>query len=292
MANKKKKKKSNKPKTAAAPATDKLAKEKEEFEASVEKKTKPASSKPDSAKPASAKGARNTALDDEENVQAVRNRSGWFFIAGGIAIFAICSFIQANAGSSMFSLTYAATEDAVLKTLVNVTFVPGWVLTVGLITLGVITLVQASKNKGKGKTVIKSKARAKDPKKANKKPNIFRRFIEYLKQVRLEIKRTTWPTKNEVLNMTIIVIVALLFFGAFIFIIDFIMVEILNLYSGLAPDISAVDVGALDPGALDPGAVDPGAVDPGAVDPGAVDPGAADAANGADATGTDAENHG
>jgi len=91
------------------------------------------------------------------------------------------------------------------------------------------------KGKGKDKKVIKSQARAKDPKKTNKKPNLFRRFVEYLKQVRLEIKRTTWPTKNEVLNMAIIVLVALLFFGILIFIIDFIMVQLLNLYGHLLP---------------------------------------------------------
>ncbi|MDR2035631.1 MAG: preprotein translocase subunit SecE [Coriobacteriales bacterium] len=91
---------------------------------------------------------------------------------------------------------------------------------------------EKAKDKGKDNkpVVIKSQSRAKDPKKANKKPNIFRRFVDYLKQVRLEIKRTTWPTKNEVLNMTIIVMVALLFFGVLIFVIDLIMVELLKLY--------------------------------------------------------------
>ena len=103
-----------------------------------------------------------------------------------------------------------------------------------------------SSEKGKEKAVVKSKARAKDPKKPDKKPNIFKRFAEYLKQVRLEIKRTTWPTKNEVLNMTIIVLVALLFFGAFIFVIDLVMVELVGLYAGLAPDAGVVDASALD----------------------------------------------
>ncbi len=110
------------------------------------------------------------------------------------------------------------------------------------------TAGKGSGDKGKKEAVVKSKARAKDPKKANKKPNIFRRFIEYIKQVRLEIKRTTWPTKNEVLNMTIIVIVALLFFGIFIFVINFIMVTLLELYGTLAPDAAAS--AALDPSAL------------------------------------------
>ncbi|MDR1358986.1 MAG: preprotein translocase subunit SecE [Coriobacteriales bacterium] len=124
-----------------------------------------------------------------------------------------------------------------------------------------------AKEKGKEKAVVnKSQARARDPKKAAKKPNIFRRAIEYFKQVRLEIKRTTWPTGNEVLNMTIIVIVALLFFGVFIFVIDLIMVELIKLYSALVPDASVVDPSLVDTGAVDTGAVDTGAADLDAAD--------------------------
>ena len=124
-----------------------------------------------------------------------------------------------------------------------------------------------SSAKGKEKekpVVVKSQARAKDPKKAAKKPNIFRRFIEYLKQVRLEIKRTTWPTKNEVLNMAIIVLVALLFFGVLIFIIDQIMIVLLKQYGQLvptlAPDVSSPDffVDGANSGADVADVVDPG----------------------------------
>lgn len=138
-----------------------------------------------------------------------------------------------------------------------------------------------AKNKGKdkGKDVVKSQARAKDPKKSNKKPNIFRRFIEYIKQVRLEIKRTTWPTKHEVLNLTIIVLIALLFFGVLIFILDFIMVQLLQLYAGLAPDGAVADAAALADAAS--GVDGSGAAD------------GADAAAGADtADGTDATDGG
>ena len=157
---KKKKKHANRPKPVAAPSTDKLAKDKAEFEASVEaakEKTEAASKK-------------ETKTSDKEKEKA--------------------------------------------------------------------------KGKDKGKTVVKARAKDKDPKKANKKPNIFRRFADYVKQVRLEIKRTTWPTGNEVLNMTIIVLVALLFFGTFIFLIDQAMVRLLNLYGHLVPTVD-LDMNAL-----------------------------------------------
>ena len=160
MANKKKKS-ANRPKTVSAPASDKLARDREEFEDSVREQSKPA------------KTEEKTSVKDKDK--------------------------------------------------------------------------DRDKDKDKKKTVVKSQARAKDPKKA-KKPNLFRRFVDYLKQVRLEIKRTTWPTKNEVLNMTIIVMVALAFFGTLIFLIDLAMVELLNLYGQLIPEggttLAAADAAA------------------------------------------------
>jgi preprotein translocase subunit SecE len=142
------------------------------------------------------------------------------------------------------------------------------------------------KDKSKDKTVVKSKARAKDPKKADKKPNIFQRLVEYIKQVRLEIKRTTWPTRGEVLNMTIIVIVALVFFGVLIFILDFVMVELLNLYGSFAPDTATIDtpidLSAADVGAGDTG-VAPDASGADATADAAADAGAADLGTGSDA---------
>ena len=81
------------------------------------------------------------------------------------------------------------------------------------------------------------------PKKAQKKPNIIRRFITYISNVRLEVKRTTWPTRNEVLNMTIIVIIALLFFGILIMIVDQIMVVVVRFLSQFKLGVNAGDVG-------------------------------------------------
>ncbi|MCL2756579.1 MAG: preprotein translocase subunit SecE [Coriobacteriia bacterium] len=99
------------------------------------------------------------------------------------------------------------------------------------------------------KNVQKSTAKSasKSQKKTNKKPNIFKRFAAYIRNVRLEIKRTTWPSRKEVLNMTIIVVVALLFFGVLILVLDQVMVQIVNFLSQFkvganAPADNAVNV--------------------------------------------------
>jgi len=79
----------------------------------------------------------------------------------------------------------------------------------------------------------KDAAKKQDVKKAdkNKKPGLFERLKDYLHNVKLEMKRVTWPTKQEVINCSIIVVCTLIFFGVFIFLIDSGIVALLELYS-------------------------------------------------------------
>jgi preprotein translocase subunit SecE len=49
----------------------------------------------------------------------------------------------------------------------------------------------------------------------------FQRLAKVLSDVRLELKRTTWPSRKEVRNTTIVVIVTVFVFAAFLGIVDF-----------------------------------------------------------------------
>jgi preprotein translocase subunit SecE len=49
----------------------------------------------------------------------------------------------------------------------------------------------------------------------------FQRCAKFLSEVRLELKRTTWPSRKEVRNTTIVVIVTVFVFAAFLGIVDF-----------------------------------------------------------------------
>ena len=70
------------------------------------------------------------------------------------------------------------------------------------------------------------KAVAKKPKK--------RRF-GFLKDVRSELKRVTWPTKQDVLRWSVVVVAALLFFGVYVAVLDNIIITpLLVAISGLA----------------------------------------------------------
>jgi hypothetical protein len=62
-------------------------------------------------------------------------------IAGGVAVFIVSWIVQATMGdSSMFSVSYVD-RGFVSGLLVNITFWPGWIFTVGLIGSGVVELL-------------------------------------------------------------------------------------------------------------------------------------------------------
>jgi len=50
-----------------------------------------------------------------------------------------------------------------------------------------------------------------------------RNTIEFLKDTRKELKNVSWPTRNELTGTTLVVIVAVFFFGFFLFIVDMIV---------------------------------------------------------------------
>ena len=56
----------------------------------------------------------------------------------------------------------------------------------------------------------------------NQKQRWYKRFFPFLKEVRAEIKKVTWPSKGEVYNTTIVVILASIFFGFYLYFMDLI----------------------------------------------------------------------
>ncbi len=54
----------------------------------------------------------------------------------------------------------------------------------------------------------------------NDKIRWTKRFVNFLRDVRSELKKVTWPSKNEVVSTTIVVIAATVFFGFYLFFMD------------------------------------------------------------------------
>jgi preprotein translocase subunit SecE len=48
----------------------------------------------------------------------------------------------------------------------------------------------------------------------------YKRLRNFIKEVRAEVKKVTWPGKNEVYSTTIVVLIATLFFGIYLYALD------------------------------------------------------------------------
>jgi preprotein translocase subunit SecE len=57
----------------------------------------------------------------------------------------------------------------------------------------------------------------------NSKERWYKRFPNFLKEVRAEVRKVTWPSRNEVYSTTIIVILATFFFGFYLYFMDLIL---------------------------------------------------------------------
>ena len=92
----------------------------------------------------------------------------------------------------------------------------------------------SKKVSGEGKKAVAAEAKKKDAKKADsKKPGLVERARTYFKGVKSEIKRVSWPTKNELVKYTGAVLGMLVFFGVLIAVVDAVIVPVLYAYQGL-----------------------------------------------------------
>ncbi|MBI5232359.1 MAG: preprotein translocase subunit SecE [Coriobacteriales bacterium] len=91
-----------------------------------------------------------------------------------------------------------------------------------------------SKVKGKGASGKPAKATSKTPAKPQGPSGFFlvrwyRGLVTYIKDVRTEMKRVVWPTRSEVVNSSVVVVVTLIFFIAFTLVADQIVIQVLKL---------------------------------------------------------------
>jgi preprotein translocase subunit SecE len=66
-----------------------------------------------------------------------------------------------------------------------------------------------------------AKASAPKPAKAAPaKPSVFERLSKYFRDVRVEMQRVVWPDREEVIQSSLVVVVALAFFIVYVFLWD------------------------------------------------------------------------
>ncbi len=56
----------------------------------------------------------------------------------------------------------------------------------------------------------------------------YKRFSGFLKDVKAELKKVTWPSRQEVYSTTVVVIIASIFFGFYLFFMDVVFSWILS----------------------------------------------------------------
>ncbi|NLN65765.1 MAG: preprotein translocase subunit SecE [Clostridiaceae bacterium] len=54
-----------------------------------------------------------------------------------------------------------------------------------------------------------------------KKPNILQKLTKFVKDIYLELKKVLWPSRKQVINNTLTVLVTCLLIGGVIWILDF-----------------------------------------------------------------------
>ncbi|TYP58726.1 preprotein translocase subunit SecE [Thermosediminibacter litoriperuensis] len=57
----------------------------------------------------------------------------------------------------------------------------------------------------------------------------LKRSSRFIKEVRSELKKVTWPTRDELVSYTIVVLVSVALVSGFIWIVDSILVNILKM---------------------------------------------------------------
>ena len=83
------------------------------------------------------------------------------------------------------------------------------------------------------KAAKEAKAVAKQEKSKDKKPGVFRRFRNYLGDVRSEMRRVVWPSKEELKSYSVAIIAMLIVFGVIIWLVDSGIVAALVGFTGL-----------------------------------------------------------
>ena len=56
----------------------------------------------------------------------------------------------------------------------------------------------------------------------------FKKFPGFLKEVRLEVKKTTFPNRHVVFNSTLVVIIVIFIFGIYLWLVDQVVFSLLN----------------------------------------------------------------
>jgi len=67
----------------------------------------------------------------------------------------------------------------------------------------------------------------------SKKKNPFGKMVKYFKDTKSELKKVVWPSKQQVINNTIVVVSSIIIIGAFLFLWDLLASQGFSFLAGL-----------------------------------------------------------
>lgn len=68
---------------------------------------------------------------------------------------------------------------------------------------------------------------------ASKKPGILARFKRFLKETKAELKKVTWPSREQLLHNTGVIIIFIVIFTVILSVLDFGFQELFSWFTGI-----------------------------------------------------------
>jgi preprotein translocase subunit SecE len=91
-------------------------------------------------------------------------------------------------------------------------------------------------NESKNETVESTKAVAAlkkavepvKPKSITGEPNLVQKSIQFLREVKIELKKVTWPSRKQTIGSTVVVLVIVMIVSFYLGIVDFILAKLMR----------------------------------------------------------------
>jgi preprotein translocase subunit SecE len=87
---------------------------------------------------------------------------------------------------------------------------------------------ERSKQSAQKQRQVAQRKKAAEKKKAEKK-GIWKTITQFLRDVRIEMKKVIWPSRPEVINYTLVVLITVAVVTSYILVLDVVLLRLLNL---------------------------------------------------------------
>jgi preprotein translocase subunit SecE len=87
---------------------------------------------------------------------------------------------------------------------------------------------ERSKQSAQKQRQVAQRKKAAEKKKAEKK-GIWKTITQFLRDVRIEMKKVIWPSRPEVINYTLVVLITVAVVASYILVLDVVLLRLLNL---------------------------------------------------------------